>query len=410
MPAYTYQARDANGAERGGRIRAETEAAAAARLQQQGLSVLWVRPAPTEQAGPAQVIWQALFPVSAGVMAALFRRLQDLFEAGFTPHDALDRVKIGMGHPRLKQAAQEMVPQLGQGAALSDLMQDYPALFRAHAVGLTRVGERSGALGAMMGEIAGHYEREARIWRSLRWPLWLLVLTVLPAPLLLVSFRYFGYWFQNQVGEGMGTAAAALHALAQFFLREGLVAVIISLLMIAGLIFAQFLLHYPGWQRVRDAMALRVPVFGQYTRVSATARFLRTFLVAHHAGCPYHEAMELGCEAAVNAEVADRIRPQIPLVREGKRMAAALDDTHLFPDTTVGVMATAEDTGKLEEAFTRAVEDVESQRDQEVKKILTYYWIHAIVWVLIISVASLALMLGALLNSQFDWVDKAFGQ
>ena len=407
MPAYAYRAVDANQRVTTGRIRASDESAVNARLAQRGLRVTWLELA-VKPPTTSQLVRRSLFPVGARVHAALFRRLQDLFEAGFTPHDAVDRVQLGAGHSRLKEALREMAPQLAEGAALSDVMEDYPNLFRPHVIGLVRTGERAGALPAMMGEIAGHFEREDRIWRSLRWPLGILVATILPAPLLIIAFRFIQYLGDNMVRDQMGLWDGVARALVQFFMREGLVAIILSILMVVGLIAAQILLHYPGLRQQRDAIALRLPVFGKYTRISATARLLRTVMVAHHAGAHFDDALSLGCDAAVNAEVADRVRPQVPLVREGKRLAVALDDTGLFPDTTVGVLATAEDTGKLSEALARAVEDIEDERNQQVKVILTHYWLHAIIWVVLVSCGALALMLGGWYGGMIGMVDGWF--
>ncbi len=413
MPFYDYRARDLNGQESTGRFRADDPDLAAAILRERGLFVIALTPAKLEEPDLFSKLWNSLRPVSARSLGIFFRRLESLMIAGYNVHEALLNLELGQEDKRVKRAVQEMIPQVAQGFALSDLMELYPIVFGPHAVALLRAGEQAGEIPQMAGQIAEHYERESRIWRSLRWPLGLLVFALIPTPVFLSLVRFVRYWFFFQVApETMpaGRFEPWLNALIHWFIHDGLtyafpLTILIVLLLMAG----QIALHYPGWRKQRDRLALTVPYFGGLTRASALARFLRCFIAAFHAGTSFHEALRIGGDAAANTVIKERITPQIPLVREGKKVAAALDEMGFFPGSTIGLIATGEATGRVEESLTQAMEDIENYRDTQVKKVLVAYWFIGIFYAALLTCVVPAFFFAFLYGGLFDMVDQAFG-
>ena len=409
---FQYVARDADGRKQEGILECPDQRAAARALQEQGCFVLSVQPVRAVRErfewGHA---WYALWPLAPRTLAVFFRMLESCLHAGLTVFDSLRRIEVDLSDARLRSLVGDLAAQVSKGRPLAEGITRHAKYFPAHVRELTRVGEQNGCLEAMVGEIARAYERDDRISRSLRWPTGFLLVSVLPLPVFWRAFNYFQYLAAFWVTpERMPAYSGSPWAAARdmWLRKDGMVCVALTVLILLAVVVARVVIRYPGRIAWRDALSLRLPLWGPLVRGCAQVRFVRTFWAAYHAGQPYAEAFAMGASATANAALDARLQPQVAAVRGGTKVADALRQAGILPRELVGSLAQGEDTGRLEESLQRAGEYLERDQDDTIRAALARSWVLAIFYGLVAGAAASLHFFQQYFGWVFDFTEHLF--
>ena len=112
-----------------------------------------------------------------------------------------------------------------------------------------------------------------------------------------------------------------------------------------------------------DAFRLKVPLIGRLARGTNTARFTRTLSILSGSGVPMLEALKI-CEQVVsNLPMREAIIDATRRVREGESISRSLADSKLFPPIAVHLIASGEQSGRLDDMLDRAA--VHQEREVE---------------------------------------------
>lgn len=409
---FAYVVKNTDGSRQEGVLEAADSHAAARTLQGQGHFVLSVTPVSTPR---ERFQWRflpvTLRPVSPRTLAGFYRMVESCLHAGMTVFEAVSRSGPDLPDGRLRRALSGVAERLSGGQRFVAGLEAYPEYFPPHVRELVRAGEENGCLEAMVGEIARAYEREDRISRSLRWPTWILLASVLPLPVL----WSFMNWVKclalyvvtpERVTPAPGGPYAA--ATVMWLRQEGMFCLTLTFVLGVVVLAAKSVLHYPGRLPWRDSLSLHLPHWGPLIRSCIRARFLRTLAAAHHAGQPLAQSLTMAAAASGNAVYQRRIQPWVEPVRRGMKLAAALRAADILPRDMTGDLAAAEDTGRLEEALKRAVTYVEQDQEDALRAALTRSWMAALFWALVIPGLALVHVLDQWYQFAFDFAEHLF--
>src|SRR2546422_3318831 len=190
MQKFLYKARDRGRRMVEGRLEAETEQEALAKLGEMGCFPLAIeREEPLAHGKP--------LPRSSGLLTTIRRRdltlftrqLADLLESGLTLMRALDVLREQTEHPRVREVLAEVASRVRDGRSFSESLAIYPRIFSPLYVSMVRSGEVAGMLAGVLARLADFTEKEEEVYGKVRSAL------VYPALILLV---------------GMGTVAVLL--------------------------------------------------------------------------------------------------------------------------------------------------------------------------------------------------------
>ena len=110
-----------------------------------------------------------------------------------------------------------------------------------------------------------------------------------------------------------------------------------------------------------DSMKLRVPIFGELIRLHVVSRFTRTLGILTSSGTQILTALKVCAPVPGNARVEKGILEAKNLVEGGRSLASSLDEVKVFPDLVVQMVATGEESGKLDDMLTLTAEYYEQQ-------------------------------------------------
>ena len=90
--------------------------------------------------------------------------------------------------------------------------------------------------------------------------------------------------------------------------------------------------------------------------------FARTFSILSGSGVAVIEAMKISAQVVGNLPLRNAILEATNRVREGSGISRALEHSKLFPPITIQLIASGENSGKLDEMLSRASSQLEREQ------------------------------------------------
>ena len=115
-----------------------------------------------------------------------------------------------------------------------------------------------------------------------------------------------------------------------------------------------------------DRMSLGIPVIGPILKKAAIARFTRTLATMFGAGVPLVEAMKSVAGATGNIVYQDATLRMRDEISTGMRMQRAMENTGLFPNMVVQMIAVGEESGSLDDMAAKVADFYEADVDAAV--------------------------------------------
>ncbi|MFN3985324.1 MAG: type II secretion system F family protein [Rhodocyclaceae bacterium] len=387
MAEFVYRAAKADGSVIDGRIDAATREDALRQLRGRSLTPIRLEdgagaaaPAPAPAAGGAAAS-PAAKPRRWGTrerppgfmdVHAVTSELSIMLRAGL-PLDRSLRVLIGMTQKASVVALlEDILKSVKAGKGLSQALAPHHGLFGDFYINMVRSGEAGGQLAAVLGQLAEHLERvralRENVISSLIYPAILLTVSVLSVVLLLgFVVPQFEALFED-MGDALPLPTQIVVGLGNFVADSGWILV---LLTAAGLWLLRRWLATPGGRAWRDARLLGLPVFGGIVLKYEVTRFARSMGTLLHNGVPIVMAIRIATDTMENRRLRDAIASVAPTIKQGGRMAEALEKSGLFTPLVINMVKLGEETGRLDEMLLEVARVHDGEVQAGVKRALT---------------------------------------
>jgi general secretion pathway protein F len=364
MPAYSFEALDAQGQTRRGVLEADTARTARSQLRAQDLVPLKVEPVQRTSSGLNTVIWESkVFGTTA--LAVWTRQLSGLVNAGLPLERALSALSDEAETPRQRDLVSALRTEVNAGAPFAKALSQHPREFSAIFTAVIGAGEQSGHLGLVLERLADDLQEQQNL-RSKLLAAGLYPAIVCVVALVIVLFLLA--YVVPQVAQVFGSNQQQLPALTSFMLALssfvqnfwlwGLV--LIALLSAGGHIALK-----QADVRLRfDAAWLQLPLIGRLARGYNAARFASTLAMLATAGVPILKALQAAADTLSNTALKRDAQDALVLVREGAPLASALAQHARFPRLLVMFSRLGEQTGTLPTMLQRAA----AQLSEEVQR------------------------------------------
>lgn len=360
MPAFEYQALDAQGRQQGGVLQADTPRAARGALRERGLQPLRVEPASERLARGG---WLGRARLKPAQLALLMRQLATLVVSGLPIDEALAALAEG-SEGRLRNQVMALRARVIEGVPLASAMAEFPDSFPALYRASVAAGESAGKLDSVLQRLAEHAEqRDAlsrRVLLALTYPILLTVvaLAVVSGLMIWVVPQVIGVF--DQAGRALPMPTRILLALSDFTSRFGL-GLLLALAVAA--VASILLIRQPAVRRQVSAFLLGVPLLGRLLRALDTARFASTLALLVNAAVPLLESLSIASQVVQNPLLRGSLSQVASRVREGQGFARALADCGQFPPVAVRLIASGERSGRLDAMLSEAAQHQERELD-----------------------------------------------
>lgn len=362
MPLFRYQAVSVEGKALKGVIDADSLLVAKERLRKQQIMVTVVTAMQSKQD-------QLTLP--AGTLLSFTRELTQLLKAGLPLYESLLTIEEKYRRHKTHSLFLDLCDHLKEGVPLSSALKRYPATFDRIYLSMVQVAEQSGNLVSIFDQLSQLIARQQKLKKqlvsALAYPSFLgcfcflivcgLMFFVIPSMKELFEDRSLHPVTALVVGISNWLTAHVVFLLIA--LSSSLFGIVISLRSRSGKVFLY-------------GLSLKVPFVKTLILHSVLVRFCRSLAMLLAGGVPLLEALSLSRNVVKSPLIEASILVAERRVGQGERLSAAFKGAELIPPLVLRMLALAEETGKMGDAFFSLAEIYDEELEKHLSQLSSF--------------------------------------
>ena len=296
------------------------------------------------------------------------RQLATLMEAGLPLEQCLSILIEQSTHPYQRGMLAGLRAEVLAGNTLAHAMAQHPTDFPEMHRALIKAGEASGELSLVMDKLATHSENQQALQQKVG------LAFIYPAIVTVVAVLIVGgllFYVVPQVVSVFQQSHQTLPwlTLSLIWLTDILAAVwpYLLVLLVASVFISRRMLQQEAVRAGLHRRMLHVPLLGRLIQGVNTARMASTLSILFGSGVPLLTALNAASGVVSNLPMRYALDEAARKVREGVSLSRALAVSGLFPPVLIHLIASGEQSGKLDTMLSR----VAKQQDQEVSGFIT---------------------------------------
>ncbi|MDG5974771.1 general secretion pathway protein F [Hydrogenophaga taeniospiralis CCUG 15921] len=363
MPAYSFEALDAQGATQKGLIDADTARAARGMLRARALVPILVEPATgagsRARAGGLNITLWGGRVFNATALAVWTRQIAGLVAAGLPLERALAALTEEAENDAQRNLMASLRSEVNAGSPFARALSAHPREFSDIYTAVIAAGEQSGQLGTVLERLADDLEEREALKNKL------IAASLYPAIVTLVAIVIVVFLVSYVVPQVAGVFAGSKRALpiltvmmlaiSDFVRSYGWLLLGLLIAAAGALVMAR---RQPALRLRMDAAWLRLPLVGKLARGYNAARFAATLAMLAAAGVPILRALQTAAETLSNQAMRADALDALVLVREGAPLASAIASKKRFPPLVAMFARLGEQTGQLPTMLGRAAKQL----------------------------------------------------
>ena len=305
-------------------------------------------------------------------IAVMTRELSTLLNAGLTVDQSLSFLIDVAENRKQRRLVADLLEKVQGGSTLANALEDHRETFSNAYISLVRAGESGNALNDVLERLAHFLDRNEQlsdqVKSALVYPIILMVMAAISIVVLLaLVVPQFTPLFES--------AGAELPTLTRIVVGLGDTAKDywwLGLIIAAGLtLWTRSQLRNPTSRAQIDRFALKLPLIGDLIAKIDTARLARTVGTLLINGVSLPQALAIARETMGNAELRDHVGETLKAVKEGKRVAASLEQATVFPKLATHLIAVGERSGQLDAMLLKTAEIFDREVKSTIERLMT---------------------------------------
>ncbi|MCP5090586.1 MAG: type II secretion system F family protein [Gammaproteobacteria bacterium] len=358
---FLWEGTDRNGKKVKGKSLANDEASVRADLRRQGV-------VPTRIRKQRKSLFAGSSRIQTSDIAIFSRQLATMLAAGIPLVQAFEIVGNGHENAAMQKLILSIKADVEGGSALAEALAKQPLYFDDLFVNLVEAGEQAGALESLLDKIATYKEKteaiKKKIKKALTYPAAVLAVAFIVTTILLIfvipSFEDLFRGF----GADLPSFTRMVIDLSAFVRTKGVYIVVIVAAAVTT--FFYFKKRSRPFRHFLDRMMLKMPIIGPILQKASIARYARTLSTMFAAGVPLVEALESVAGATGNIVYEVGVMEMRDEVATGQRLQQSMENTDLFPNMVIQMIAVGEESGSLDEMSAKVADFYEEDVDNAV--------------------------------------------
>ncbi len=356
---FMWEGRDKRGTRIKGRSLAPDEQALRVELRRQGIAPSRIKKQSAGLKGGR---------VNPQDIAVFSRQLATMLAAGIPLVQAFEIVGNGNDKPAMQKLILDVKQDVEAGTSLHESLAKHPLYFDDLFVNLVEAGEHAGALESLLDKIATYKEKtealKKKVKKALFYPAAVMVVAVVVTLILLIFvIPQFETLFKG-FGADLPAFTQMVINMSKFVQTDG-----IEIGVVVGAGIWAFLYFQKRSRKMReflDRISLKIPIIGPILNKSAIARYARTLSTMFAAGVPLVEALDSVAGACGNIVYENAVLKMKDEVATGQRLQRAMENTGMFPNMVIQMIAVGEESGSLDSMSAKVATFYEAEVDNAV--------------------------------------------
>jgi general secretion pathway protein F len=366
MPAFSFEALQADGVTRKGVIEADSVKSARTQLRTQQLVPLAVTPLAVDTPLSDTPWWNRSIgggrAFSASALTVWTRQLAGLVSSGLPLERALAALSEEAEEEKQGHLVASIRAEVNAGSSLARALALHPREFSPIYTAVIGAGEQGGHLSVVLEQLADDLEDQQNLKAKL------IGASLYPAIVSLVAMAIVVFLVTSVVPQVAGVFAGskqklpwlttAMLSFSDFVRSYGWA--MLALLAAVALALLQAL-KQEAFRLRFDAAWLQLPLIGRLSVGYNAARFAGTLGMLANAGVPILRALQTAAETLSNRAMRADALEALVLVREGAPLAMALSQKKRFPGLLSMFARLGEQTGQLPLMLQRAAKQLSGE-------------------------------------------------
>ena len=364
MPVYKWVAETPRGKVIKGELEAANEKIVRAQLRRRRLKVIKIK----EQ--PKDIFENISFlqpKVKTKDVVIFTRQFSTMIDSGLPIVQGLTILAEQSENKTFRRILKEVVKDVQGGLSLGEALSKHPNVFDRLYVSLVSAGEAGGILEVTLQRLAAYLEKleklKSQIKGALTYPIVVIIIAIIVLAIIMVFVIPVFEKMFSEAGMPLPLPTQMVVNFSHFVKSK--IHYILGSVIGFFVLLKQIRKTYKG-KKYTDAIALKLPVFGDLLRKSAIARFSRTLSTMVKSGVPILDALDIVSRTAGNAVVEEAVLDVKSGIAEGFTIAELLSEHELFPPMVVQMIAVGETTGALDSMLEKIADFYEDEVDAAV--------------------------------------------
>ena len=359
MPAYSFEAVDAQGVARKGVLEADTARAARGMLRAQNLIPLEVTTVGSAVGQAPTTGWRRSIGggrvFNSTGLSVWTRQIAGLVSSGLPLERALTALTDEAESEPQRNLVASLRAEVNAGSPFARALAQHPREFSPIYTAVIGAGEQTGNLGLVLDRLADDLEqRQALQQKLVGAALYPAIVTLVAIVIVIFLVSYVVPQVANVFAgtkRALPFLTVAMLAISDFVRSYGWAMLIV---VVGGALLMRVALAQDAFRERFDAAWLKLPLVGKLARGYNAARFASTLAMLATAGVPILRALQAAAETLGNRAMRADALDALVLVREGAPLASALAQKKRFPGIVSMFARLGEQTGTLPLMLQRA--------------------------------------------------------
>jgi len=300
-------------------------------------------------------------------LAVFSRQLATLVDSGIPLVQSLEILAEQVENKNFSRVILKTKQEIEKGKAFYEALSLNSQVFSEFYVSMSRAGEASGALNAILERIASYFEKTSslkkKVRSSLMYPAVVVTMAILITGLLLFRVVPTFKGIFELLGGELPLPTRMLIGISDIFRRFFFV--LLGILIFLSYFFRRYLSTKKGRYSF-DRRILKLPVIGQILLKFTIAKFTRTLSVLIRSGVSILNSLEIVSETVGNKVIQEAILNCRIAIREGTPIASPLAESKVFPAMVTRMISIGEKTGQLENMLSKIAQFYDDEVDSAV--------------------------------------------
>lgn len=301
----------------------------------------------------------------------LLKQLSTMIGASIPIIQAIDILVQQTEKDSIKAKLQNIYKSIESGNSLSDALKKEPGILSNVHINLIEAGEKSANLNEMLTQIADDLEKSKNLRGKIRGAL------IYPVIIFITIFVVMAIMITTMIPQVkdlyMSLGQTELPAITEILVKIGdLLANPVGLLALVFMVVVAFVLYKYAYslesgKLAIDRFKLRIPIFGKLIQKSEVAQFCRLSAMLSKSGIQILEVIQIVADTSDNNVFKKILLSAKEDVLKGNGLSLSIAKYNIneaFPIILLRIMATGEESGKLD----RVMDDMSEYYQNEVEQ------------------------------------------
>ncbi len=280
-----------------------------------------------------------------------YSELSILLNSGISLIKSLKLITKGKTSSNMNSTINLLFQKIVEGSSISEAM-DVTAMFTKYEIKSMEIGEQTGNLSAVTGDLADYYQtkndRKREIISSITYPI---IVIATAGVVLFFMLKYVVPMFEDIFKQNhveLPYLTKLMIIFSKMLIQYGF---LIFVILIVGIFFLRILNKNQKFKNFRDHLLLKIPMVGHYIKSIQLSRFTHTMMLLSNARVPVSTALHLSYETILFLPLKKAIKEIDESILKGERLSESFSKQHFFDEKIVSMILVAEETNQVEYIF-----------------------------------------------------------